>query len=1100
MKRGERRIRRTAILSVLLAAAAALMIGTAKADRLELPEDLQFIEEEAFAGDQSLGEVILPEGLTAIGSKAFYDTSVTSVYFPEGLLYDNIAADAFEESLNVTGWGKPDTDAARYCADHDIPYLVQSTPLEEFTFEFPNEREATLVSWNVQRAVLGTQIIIPRMADETHVITRIGDNAFKGQYSITSVYFPDSIISIGDCAFEGLYYLQRVVLPENLTELGACAFSGCGLTEIVFNQKLKIIYNGAFSNNSHLSYVNLPDSVEEFRAGDYRPNTGVFAYCNSEDFSFHYPANLRIAGFENGDRPEHFVGCGLGRVVIPEGITEIPDGLFYYASGLTELVLPSTLERIGSYAFYHCHTLQQVEFGGGNASHLAEIGEHAFSYCAVTGLSLPDSVSDIRPYAFEFCSSLSEIHLPKNLTVLNFRVFDSCKSLTSLILPDGLTTFINGALFRTDALEMVYFPESVTECGSYSSTTVYTSYSLEKIRYNIGIPKGVEIWTEYGTEIAAYAVRMNLPYYYLSLTGGHLPGASVYQGDEDIFAGEIRSNVSIRQVEAVLRDADGSEIKSVSVAPNTTRYNMSGRIRSELGLENLETGQYHLYLYAETDKSAECYMNGSFRVETAPFRVWIQKFSPYSFAEEGTNDQIDGVVYANYPMTRVEMKVIRENETVFERAAQPQALTCDLEAFEFNIADLEPGNYQITITVQGEGQTLVAGKGELLISAAHPEAGTINETSLRSFISNSDNRYFFIRTFASVGSMKIRALEEGSKGLAGFKNGMNMFFSNYQDFFNSISRDLLGGLGSGGLGSRFYVDLAKEEIKALISDAGPDLYDETDGSWNEVSETVRTAFANGDPLSRDMFDFMTGSIPEWVGEFITIYNALTGEEFDKYDSLGRSSGYCSIIADCSVSFAKANATLDRLQNSCTYGGEYAGYYQTAVRELRKEYQDHFSYEFYNLLKLGFEQIDVILDNLDLGKTELMKKLPVSGLLKSIDLANLFYRVLGYAGVYDEADDFVDYLMQVESYFAAEKSYEDAFVKLSVSAASGTSFRDQDISSLDACYRFTKYCAIRAMEKLLGMKQAGYDYLAAISEEEIQGILDLLNDTPCPYMT
>ena len=60
------------LLSVLVCAP-----GMAESDNtLVLPEGTEVIEAEAFYGDTSIGDVILPEGLREIGSMAFACSSV----------------------------------------------------------------------------------------------------------------------------------------------------------------------------------------------------------------------------------------------------------------------------------------------------------------------------------------------------------------------------------------------------------------------------------------------------------------------------------------------------------------------------------------------------------------------------------------------------------------------------------------------------------------------------------------------------------------------------------------------------------------------------------------------------------------------------------------------------------------------------------------------------------------------------------------------------------------------------------------------------------------------------------------------------------------
>ena len=71
--------------------------------------------------------------------------------------------------------------------------------------------------------------------------------------------------------------------------------------------------------------------------------------------------------------------CSLNheKTVIPEGELEIADGEFAFREDITEVVLPSTLKRIGKSAFQECVNLESISFPEG----LEEIGECAFCNC-----------------------------------------------------------------------------------------------------------------------------------------------------------------------------------------------------------------------------------------------------------------------------------------------------------------------------------------------------------------------------------------------------------------------------------------------------------------------------------------------------------------------------------------------------------------------------------------------------------------------------------------------------------------------------------------------------------------------------------------------
>lgn len=96
-----------------------------RAEALELPEDLKEVGEDAFRGDTSLSEVILPDGVTSIGAYAFAYSSVMCVNLPDSLIHiDPTAFEGCEDVFCLVS--DENSAAAAYCRDHGIPYEVQA--------------------------------------------------------------------------------------------------------------------------------------------------------------------------------------------------------------------------------------------------------------------------------------------------------------------------------------------------------------------------------------------------------------------------------------------------------------------------------------------------------------------------------------------------------------------------------------------------------------------------------------------------------------------------------------------------------------------------------------------------------------------------------------------------------------------------------------------------------------------------------------------------------------------------------------------------------------------------------------------------------------
>ena len=70
-----------------------------------------------------------------------------------------------------------------------------------------------------------------------HSVTSIGEGAFWGCTSLSSITIPDSETIIEDCAFNGCTSLSSITIPEGVTYIGEDAFKGCeGLTSVIVDR------------------------------------------------------------------------------------------------------------------------------------------------------------------------------------------------------------------------------------------------------------------------------------------------------------------------------------------------------------------------------------------------------------------------------------------------------------------------------------------------------------------------------------------------------------------------------------------------------------------------------------------------------------------------------------------------------------------------------------------------------------------------------------------------------------------------------------------------------------------------------------------------
>lgn len=312
-------------------------------------------------------------------------------------------------------------------------------------------------------------IVIPPTYNDLPV-TKIGDNAFVDENTITGVEIPASVTEIGKSAFAGCTRLKSVILPERMTLIDTYAFSGCSTLEEVIIPNGVTSIRQAFISCTALKHIEIPVDVTDL----------YYAFSNCK---------------------------ALETVILPEGITEISGYAFSHCTSLTEITLPSTVRVIGEWAFANCSLLSTVTTLGD----LEEIGSCAFLSCtSIVSIELPETISVIGKSAFSRCTSLLSIIVPSDVTELE-GVFDGCTSLVDVQLPEKVWN-LKGTFVGCTALSNVVLPQSVTNLNS-------TFQNCVSIR-TISLPDGITCmdWAFRGctnltsvvipkgtTEIGAYA-------------------------------------------------------------------------------------------------------------------------------------------------------------------------------------------------------------------------------------------------------------------------------------------------------------------------------------------------------------------------------------------------------------------------------------------------------------------------------------------------------------------------------------------------------------------------------------------------------------------
>ena len=359
-----------------------------------------------------------------------------------------------------------------------------------------------------------TRVTVPASV-EGHTVTAIGEWAFSGCTSLTSITLPDGLATIGRSAFEDCTALVDIAFPNGLTSIDGGAFSGCtALAEIALPDGLTSIGGGAFSGCTSLKRMTVPASVVECGGYDHINEgcdalTGLTApVCVLLKCDRSCLEDVTVVANGAYELPDElFSFCEqLEKVTLDDGLTAIGKSAFDYCTSLTDITFPGGLATIGKEAFSFCEALKSVNIPNG----LTSVGYGAFSYCcSLVEIRLPDSVTEIGKGTFQDCGALERIDLPKRLNSEKMtKAFWGCGALKSVVVPDGVKD-LTSAFIDCASLTAVTLPDSVEILGPLPGTKGYGAFegcvSLQKI----ALPKGVRnlAWAFYGcTSLRAISI------------------------------------------------------------------------------------------------------------------------------------------------------------------------------------------------------------------------------------------------------------------------------------------------------------------------------------------------------------------------------------------------------------------------------------------------------------------------------------------------------------------------------------------------------------------------------------------------------------------
>ena len=244
----------------------------------------------------------------------------------------------------------------------------------------------------------------------------VGYAAFAGCEGIAQIEFPASLDSISGYAFSATGF-STLALPATVTKIGEGAFSRCEkltsatveaghigakaffadavLTDVKFGSSVTAIGNGAFAGCKSLATLRWSDATQ-------------LTLIGSEAFTATQMSDAALAKFQKLSTigAWAYAGTPVEEVTLPESVKEVGDGAFFYATHVTNLVLPSKVTKVAPYLTAGTNVANTNIWG----NDITRIGDFAlYNLSDIDRLTIPSQVTYIGTKAMAGMTGLTRI-------------------------------------------------------------------------------------------------------------------------------------------------------------------------------------------------------------------------------------------------------------------------------------------------------------------------------------------------------------------------------------------------------------------------------------------------------------------------------------------------------------------------------------------------------------------------------------------------------------------------------------------------------------------------------------------------------------------
>ena len=424
-------------------------------EKVTLPVDSLVTNTRAFSGCENIETLIYTPGETGIMPEQldyYEEGKLLTDYRIESIAHNALKTLIYEEGVkelsaragygSYNAYGNGERLVAVGCERIDLPdslekigdYAFDRISPEEFHLG-PNLKEIGSYAFRFSKS---------RFTGSLDNLETVGDKAFyKTSIASDVLKLPGKVKKIGKNAFEGCTKLTGTIEILADQEFGDGAFYGCtGFRKLVLPVDFV--------------YPRLSTGIHSYSSGEEWDGGTIFGECAIEEIEYKPGVTGIMTKIESSTstyedrnssshRAESTCRESLKRIIYDEGITEIAAYACYdnrysptsYTLTLDEIHLPSTLQKVGAYAFYNT---------------------------GLTEVYLPKAITEVGTNAFNSNPNLT-LYVYRNTAAHNYAVNNKIPyvfmdpAATAILLPAEKEVMLGS----TEQLNVTYTPEDATD-------------------------------------------------------------------------------------------------------------------------------------------------------------------------------------------------------------------------------------------------------------------------------------------------------------------------------------------------------------------------------------------------------------------------------------------------------------------------------------------------------------------------------------------------------------------------------------------------------------------------------------------------------------